>query len=75
MNGASLASLLSGIALAMGVLCAFAALILYAMGKISDTQGGRGEGFMIGCIVASAACFAASAFILSQSDKLNITIP
>lgn len=75
MNGASLASLLSGIATAMGILCAFAALILYAMGKISDTQGGRGEGFMIGCIVASAACFGAAAFIQSQSGSLNITIP
>lgn len=74
MSGTDLANLLAGIATAMGVLCAFAALILFAMGKINDTQGGRGEGFMIGCTVASIACFGAAAFIAAQSGNLNITI-
>lgn len=72
MSGNDLKTLLAGIATVMGVLCAFAALILYAMGKINDTQGGRGEGMMIGCIVASIACLGAAAFI--QSQNLDIAI-
>lgn len=72
MDESQLRSMLSNIAMAMAVLCAFAALILYAMGKVSDTQGGRGEGFMIGLICASIACLAAAAFIQSQTFNIGI---
>lgn len=65
-------ALLTGIGTVMGTLCGFGALILYAMGKINDTQGGRGEGMMIGLVCAAAACYAAAAYI--STANLNITI-
>jgi hypothetical protein len=65
-----LKGLLASLAGVMAVLFTFAALILYAMGKINDGQGGRGEGMMIGCACAAVACTGAAAWILTQ----NLTI-
>lgn len=62
--------LLVGIATVAGVLCTFGALMLFAMSKLNDTQGGRGEGAMIGCALAAAACYGAAVFINGQN--LNV---
>lgn len=72
MDSTDLKNILSGLALAMASLCFFAALILYAMGKINDTQGGRGEGMLIGLVCACIACLAAAAFIQTQDLNINI---
>lgn len=68
----NLNSLLSGICGIMGTLCIIGAAMLYAMGKINDTQGGRGEGMLIGLVCAAAACFAGAAF--ASTACLNISI-
>lgn len=62
-----LKSLLMGIATMMAILLTFATLILYAMGKINDTGGGKGEAAMISCAVAAIACYAAAAYIATQN--------
>ena len=62
-----LQSLLSGVATIGGVLCTFAAIVLFAMGKLSDTQGARGEAMMIGCAMAAVAMYAAAAYINTQN--------
>lgn len=68
-----LKGLLSGIAIVMGVLCTFAALILYGAGKISDqSSGGVGEGKMIACAVAAVACYGAATWILTQDLTIGI---
>lgn len=64
-------SLLTNICGIGTILCIFAALILFAAGKLSDSLGARGEGMMIGCIIAAAAFAAAGAYISTQN--LSIT--
>lgn len=66
-----LKSLLSGVATIGAILCTFAAIILFAMGKLSDTQGARGEAMMIGCAMAAVAMAAAAAFINTQSLSIG----
>ena len=63
----SITSVLSNVCVAAALVCGFAALVLYAMGKLSDTQGARGEAMMIGCIIAAACFTAAAAFINGQA--------
>ena len=64
-----LKGLLAGIATIMGILCTFAALILFAMNKIGGDSagGGMGEKALIGCVIAAVACYAAAAWIATQS--------
>lgn len=66
-----LKGLLAGIATTLGVLCTFAALILFAMSKINDSQGGRAEGFMIGCVIAAIAAYAAAGWIATQNLEIG----
>ena len=54
---------LSTIATAGGILCIFAALVLFALGKVGDGNGARGEGMMVGLALAGVAFFIASVFI------------
>lgn len=54
---------LGNIASAGGFLCIFAALVLFAMGKLGDGNGARGEGMMVGLALAAIAFFAAALFI------------
>lgn len=65
-----LKTLLQSMATIMAALFTFATLILFAMGKINDTQGGRGEAMMISCALGAIACAAAAAYIAAQ----NLTI-
>jgi MFS family permease len=62
-----LKGLLSGVATIGAILCTFAAVVLFAMGKLSDTQGARGEAMMIGCAIAAVAFAAAATYINSQN--------
>lgn len=68
---ANLPQLLQTVANTGAILCTFAAIVLFAMGKLSDTQGARGEAMMIGCAMAAVAFFAASAYIATQSGSLT----
>lgn len=54
---------LSTIATAGGILCIFAALVLFALSKVGDSGSARGEGAMVGLALAGVAFFIASAFI------------
>ena len=68
----NIAGLLQSIATAAGVLLLFAALILFAMQKLSDTQGGRGEAALTGCVIGAISCGAAAAFIAANAGSLNV---
>lgn len=66
-----LKGILAGIATVIGILCAFATLILFAMGKLGDqASGGAGEAKMVACATAAVAAFGAAAYISTQD--LNI---
>ena len=66
-----LKTLLSSLALVMGILFTFAALILYAAGKVSDqASGGQGEAKLVACVTAAIACYGAAGWIMTQN--LNI---
>ena len=67
-----MANMLQGIAGLGAGLCIFAGLVLFAVGKLTDTQGGRGEAVMIGCFMASAAFAAAAAFITTVNFNVGI---
>lgn len=67
---AQLKGTLSNIASAGGFLCIFAALVLFAMGKLGDGNGARGEGMMVGLALAAVAFFAAALFIGNVDFKI-----
>lgn len=54
---------LSTICVAGGILCVFASLVLFALGKVGDGNSARGEGMMVGLALAAVAFFIASVFI------------
>ncbi len=63
-----LKTILSSLAFVMASLFAFAALILYAAGKVSDqASGGQGEAKLVACVTAAIACTGAGVFITTQN--------
>ena len=67
-----LKAMLAGICTVGSILCIFAAIILFAAGKLSDSLGARGEATMIGCIIAAAAFGAAGAYISTQDLSISL---
>lgn len=67
-----LGPLLQQVSIMAGVLCTFATLFLFGFGKLSDTQGGRGEAVMIGTAVAAVAFYGAAAFIATQDLTISV---
>ena len=55
------------IAGAMAVLLGFAALLLFAIGNVTDSSGAKGQGAMITCAIGAVACAAAGVFLSSQN--------
>ena len=55
------ASLLNQICLVGGGVTAVGALIMFAMGNVSDTSGAKGNAGLIGMVIASLAFLAAAA--------------
>lgn len=53
-------------------LCVFAGLILFSMGKLNDSQGGRGEAVMISCFIAAAAFGAAAVYCGTIDFEIGI---
>lgn len=65
-------TLLVGIAGLLGVLCIFAAMIIFARSKLGGESqgGGMAEQGLIGCVLGAAAAFAAAAFIQAQNFQI-----
>ena len=63
-------TLLQNVCTAGGILCTFAAIVLFALGKLTDTQGARGEAMMIGCAMAAVAFGAARVYI--QANPVTV---
>lgn len=53
-------------------LCVVAGLMLFGMGKLNDSQGGRGEAVMIGCFIAAAAFGAAAVYCGTIDFEIGI---
>lgn len=64
-------SLLFQVASVSGALFLFAALLIGAITRITDSQGGRGEAMMITCIIAAILCGGAAAFIMTQDLSMT----
>lgn len=62
----SITGLLTGICSLGAVLCFLAAMILFAMGKLTDGTGARGEAWMIACVMAGAAFSAGAIYIAAN---------
>lgn len=60
-------NLLSFIAGATAALLGFAALILYAIGNVTDSSGAKGQGAMITCAIGAIAAAGAAVFIRTQN--------
>lgn len=50
-----------------GILLGFAALLLAALGHVSDSSGAKGQAAMTGCAIGAALCFGAAAFLQTQN--------
>ena len=57
----TVSSMLAQICAAGAIVCAVGALIMYAMGNVSDTSGAKGNAGLIGMVIASLAFTAAAA--------------
>lgn len=59
--------LLVFIATATAILLGFAALMLYAIGNVTDSSGAKGQGAMITCAIGAVAAAGAAIFIGTQN--------